>query len=48
MKYGIQMLDTLIMLDSVLFLSFQKLSYVLIFALLDRKDSFYFFKIKAY
>lgn len=30
MKYDIQMLDTLIMLDSVLFLSFQKLSYVLI------------------
>lgn len=42
------MLDTLIMLDSVLFLSFQKLSYVLIFTLLDRKDPFYFLKIKAY
>lgn len=48
MKYGIQILDALIMLDSGLFLSFQNLSYVLIFTLLDRKDLFYFLKIKDY
>lgn len=36
------MLDTLIMLDSVLFLSFQKLCSVLMLTLLDRKGLFHF------
>lgn len=36
------MLDTLIMLDSVLFLSSQKLYSVLMLTLLDRKGLFHF------
>ena len=44
MKYGIQMLGTLSILDSGLFQSFTNLSYVLLFTILDRKDLFYFLK----